>query len=253
MNFAHSFDVFPAIDLLDGQSVRLRRGARESAEIVHPDPLVQLREYRAAGARWVHVVNLNAAFGDEEKTHAGASLTLGVISTLVAENGIFIQLGGGIRSIETLKIALESGASRVVIGTWATTHFDVVMSEVRKQPSRFVIGVDSLNGLIAVHGWTKTSSETTLSFASRLKLAGAEFVLFTEVERDGMLQGAAVESSAELAAKTGLQVIASGGVRNLDDVRSLATKPGICGVVTGRALAAGTLLLSDALMCSRHA
>ena len=244
MNFAHAFDVFPAIDLLDGQSVRLRRGARESAEIVHPDPLVQLREYRAAGARWVHVVNLNAAFGDQETNHAGASLTLGVIRSLVAENGILIQLGGGIRSIETLQTALDSGASRVVIGTWATTHFDVVMSEVRKQPSRFVIGVDR---------WTKTSSETTLSFASRLKLAGAQFVLFTEVERDGMLQGAAVESTAELAAKTGLQVIASGGVRNLDDVRSLATKPGICGVVTGRALAAGTLLLSDALMCSRHA
>lgn len=252
MSVVHSFDIFPAIDLLDGQSVRLRKGKRESAEVVHADPLEQLREYKRAGAQWVHVVNLNAAFGDQVTHHPGALKTSFVIRKLVAETGLRLQLGGGIRSLETLATALASGVDRVVIGTWAASEFDVVMAEVRKQPSRFVIGVDSLDGKIAVHGWTQVSSESTLSFAHRLKDAGVETVLFTEVERDGMLLGAAVERTAELAHETGLRVIASGGVRDLSDIARLATYPGIYGVVTGRALFEGSLRLTDAISCVRH-
>lgn len=253
MSFDHPFVVFPAIDLLDGQSVRLRKGARESAEVVHPDPLQQLQGYKKSGAQWVHVVNLNAAFGDDQTQHAGACKTLEVIRNLVADAGLKIQLGGGIRSLEALASALASGVDRVVIGTWATTHFDLVMSEVRKQPDRFVIGLDSLNGCVAVHGWTQSSGESTLSFASKLKGAGVKTVLFTEIERDGMLAGAAVEATAQIARESGLQVIASGGVRDLKDIRELATRPGVTGVITGRALAQGTLDLSEALACARDA
>jgi phosphoribosylformimino-5-aminoimidazole carboxamide ribotide isomerase len=252
MTLANEFEIFPAIDLLDGKSVRLKKGVRATAEVVHADPLRQLCEYRDAGARWVHVVNLNAAFGESPSEYAGAARTLEVLRSLIRESGIFIQLGGGIRSEESLQRALDSGAHRVVIGTWATTHFDEVMSKVLLDPERYVIGVDSFGGKIAVQGWTQTSGETTLDFAKRLKCFGVRRVLFTEVERDGLLQGAALDATSQLAAASGVEVIASGGVRDLTDVRSLSQIPGVSGVVTGRALAQGTLNLRDALMFSRR-
>jgi len=252
MTPVNAFEVFPAIDLLDGESVRLKKGVRATAEVVHANPVRQLQEYREAGARWVHVVNLNAAFADKASEHVGASSTDNVLRSLTAENGICIQLGGGIRTPESLKQALDSGAHRVVIGTWATTHFDEVMCFVQSDPGRFVIGVDSLGGKIAVHGWTQTSTETTLDFAMRLKTCGVQRVLFTEVERDGLLGGAALTATAHLAAASGLEVIASGGVRDIADIEALAQCPGVSGVVTGRALAEGTLKLRDALVYARR-
>jgi len=248
-----SFDVFPAIDLLDGKSVRLLQGKRESAHVVHDNPLRQIKEYAAAGARWVHIVNLNAAFGDSPESHDGAQSTQNLIRELVRQSGLKIQLGGGIRSVESLQSALSLGVNRVVVGTWAMTDFESVMEHVRQCPERFVIGVDSLDGHIAIRGWTQKSSETTLEFAKKLKSAGVLRVLFTEVERDGMLQGAAVEASARLAAESGLLVIASGGVSGFDDLRALSRCNGVCGVVTGKALATGRLSLSEALSVQRGA
>lgn len=242
-----SFDIFPAIDLLDGKSVRLAKGKRESAHTVHSDPLQQFQQYAAAGARWVHVVHLNAAFGDDAEQHAGARSTDEQIKKLVAQGGLQIQLGGGIRTVAAVERALAWGVSRIVIGTWAVTAFDIVMELVRRAPDRFVIGVDSLADRVAVHGWTQSTQETTLQFAQRLKKAGAKRVLFTEVERDGLLQGAAIEASSRLAEYSGLEVIASGGVRGLDDIRALSLCPGVCGVVTGKALAVGSLSLTEAL------
>jgi phosphoribosylformimino-5-aminoimidazole carboxamide ribotide isomerase len=245
------FDIFPAIDLLDGRSVRLLRGQRESAHVVHANPVEQMREYAAAGARWVHIVNLNAAFGDSPEIHSGAAETEKLIGMLAASGGLKIQLGGGIRSAGSLGRALSLGVSRVVIGTWAMTDFENVMEFVRREPERFVIGVDSLGGSIAIRGWTQTCPETTLAFAGRLKKAGVRTVLFTEVERDGMLQGAALEATATLAAESGLSVIASGGVAGIDDIRALSECSGVCGVVTGKALAAGRLSLIEALSYQR--
>ncbi|MEN9529366.1 MAG: hypothetical protein RI932_1239 [Pseudomonadota bacterium] len=252
MTPVNAFEIFPAIDLLDGQSVRLKKGLRTTAEVVHADPLRQLQEYRDAGAGWVHVVNLNAAFSDDPRSHIGAARTAEIIGRLAQERGIFIQLGGGIRSAQSLQQALILGAHRVVVGTWATTHFDEVMNFVQSDPERYVIGVDSLGGRIAVHGWTQTSGETTIDLARRLKASGVRRVLFTEVERDGLLEGAALEATAQLAASSGLEVIASGGVRDINDIRALAQVGGICGVVTGRALAQGTLNLRDALIFARR-
>ena len=241
------FDIFPAIDLLDGQSVRLLQGQRSTAHVVHPDPVQQIQDYVSAGARWVHIVNLNAAFGDSVETHAGALATEQLIGRLVEKSGLKIQLGGGIRSEKTLERALALGVSRVVIGTWAMTDFDVVMQHVSRAPERFVIGVDSLGGHIAIRGWTQTSPESTLAFAKRLCAAGVQRVLFTEVERDGMLKGAALEATASLAAESGVSVIASGGVAGIDDIRALSLCAGVSGVVTGKALATGKLSLIEAL------
>jgi len=245
------FDIFPAIDLLDGQSVRLRKGIRQTAEVVHQNPLAQMSAYRAAGAQWVHVVNLNAAFADDPRVHQGAQKNIEILSDLTKATGLKIQLGGGLRSVEAARAALNLGIDRLVIGTWAIHSFDEVMELVREVPERFVIGVDSLAGKVAVHGWTQTSDETTFAFADRLKAAGVQRVLFTEVERDGLLQGAALEATARLASETGLQVIASGGVKDIADIRQLSLCPGVCGVVAGRSLAAGTLNLNEALAYSR--
>lgn len=247
-----SFDIFPAIDLLDGKSVRLQRGQRESGQIVHPDPLAQLRQYSDSGAKWVHVVNLNAAFGDSPDVHPGARATEELILKLIRDSGLKVQLGGGIRSTEAVERALSLGVERVVVGTWVVTDFDLVMSHVRSAPERFVLGVDSFSGRIAIRGWTQTSDESTLAFSLRLKNAGALRVLFTEVERDGMLLGAAVENSRQLALESGLEVIASGGVSGLDDIRALSSCPGVTGVVVGKALATGRLTLSEALSVQRN-
>lgn len=246
-----NFDIFPAIDLLDGQSVRLLQGKRESAHVVHTDPLTQIQEYAAAGARWVHIVNLNAAFGDSPENHSGADATEKLIAQLVKKSGLKIQLGGGVRSEPALVRALSLNVDRVVIGTWVNSHFDEVTFHVRQDPNRFVIGVDSLGGRIAIRGWTQTTEETTLSFSKRLKSAGVRRVLFTEVERDGLMQGAAVDNTAALARDSGIEVIASGGVSDLNDIRALSACPGIGGVVTGKALASGRLLLSEALLFQR--
>lgn len=247
MNLRAQFDVFPAIDLLDGKSVRLRKGQRESAEVVHADPVRQLQEYASAGARWAHIVNLNAAFGDDPVSHPGARRTLERIREIVSSSSMRIQLGGGIRSRTAVANALALGVSRVVIGTWAVTDFEEVMSLVRSNPSQFVIGVDSLGGRIAVHGWTHTEGLTTIEFAKKLAVAGVETVLFTEIERDGMLSGVALEATAQLGRESGLSVIASGGVRDIDDIQTLAETDNVAGVITGRALAEGTLDLKQAV------
>ncbi|MEY4066212.1 MAG: 1-(5-phosphoribosyl)-5-[(5-phosphoribosylamino)methylideneamino] imidazole-4-carboxamide isomerase [Pseudomonadota bacterium] len=245
------FEVFPAIDLLDGQSVRLQRGEKATAQVVHPDPVQQLEEYKAAGARWVHVVNLNAAFGETVATSSGLGKTNEMIRRLSQSRDVQIQLGGGIRSPFALHEALDAGAARVVIGTWAVRALDEVSREIARCPERCVVGVDSWNGHIAVHGWTRTEALKTLDFARRLKDAGVQRVLYTEVERDGLLGGVGLEGTAALARDSGLLVIASGGVKDLEDIRALSLQAGVCGVVTGKALAAGTLQLQEALRLAR--
>jgi phosphoribosylformimino-5-aminoimidazole carboxamide ribotide isomerase len=245
------FDIFPAIDLLDGHSVRLHQGKKESAHRVHHDPLQQIQDYADAGARWVHVVNLNAAFGDDAAVHEGARHTEAVIQQLVTQGRLKVQLGGGLRSSNALWRVMELGVERVVIGTWAVTNFDEVMEHVQSAPERFVIGVDSLEGRIAIRGWTQTTAESTLDFTRRLKASGVQRVLFTDVARDGMLQGAAIDATARLAHESGLEVIASGGVNGLDDLRALSHCRGVCGVVTGQALASQRMTLSEALAFQR--
>lgn len=245
------FEIFPAIDLLDGKSVRLQRGDKSTAQLVHPDPVEQLQEYKAAGARWVHVVNLNAAFGESEAMGEGIRKNTEVIRRLTAMGGVHIQLGGGLRSPLAINEALDAGVARVVIGTWAVREFQPAMREVARCPEKFVVGVDSLKGQIAVHGWTRTEAMKTIDFALRLKEAGVQRVLYTEVERDGLLGGVGLEGTIALARDSGLLVIASGGVKDLEDIRALGRQTGVCGVVTGKALAAGTLRLPEALRLAR--
>lgn len=263
MNLAtpqHPFDIFPAIDLLDGQSVRLRQGARESAYIVNSDPTAQISGYAAAGARWVHIVNLNAAFGDAPD-HPGAGKSLATLRQLIAwrqaqndepahHNRILLQVGGGVRSADMATELFAMGMDRIVIGTWALRDPESVCALARDYPGRVVVGLDTRGGELTSDGWTKAMAELPLvHFGRRLFEGGVRVALCTTIERDGMLSGADVSGVQQLAKETGLRVLASGGVASADDVRRLAAAApeGVAGVIIGAALHAGRLTLSEAL------
>ena len=248
------FDVFPAIDLLDGQSVRLERGERATAHVVHPDPVAQILGYAAAGARWVHIVNLNAAFGDTSE-HSGAVASAAVINQLVAatkDRGLDLQLqvGGGVRSRERVLELFGSGVARVVIGTWALKDPDAVCDLARQHGERIVVGLDTRGDQLTSEGWTQSESGVdVVSFGRRLARSGVHFALYTRIENDGMLTGADLVGVRRLASATGLRILASGGVAGLDDIRLLAeaAAQGVAGVIVGKALHAQRLKLEDAL------
>lgn len=249
-----SFDVLPAIDLLDGQSVRLRKGKRDSAHHVHADPLAQVEGYIASGARWIHVVNLNAAFGDPAD-HQGARASLAMIRKLIErskskQSPLMVQVGGGIRSVAFAESLFELGVDRLVIGTWVLRDPEAVCQLARAYGEGVVVGLDALHGKLAVQGWTESHAEIDLhSFAARLADGGVQRALFTQIESDGMLTGVHSAPLLQLVKESGLRVIASGGVAGIEDVADLAklASRGICGVVIGKALHAGRLQLSEAV------
>lgn len=246
----HPFVLFPAIDLLDGRSVRLRKGARASAEVVHADPEAQLAGYAAAGARWAHIVNLNAAFGDDPGT-TGAKETEALVKRLVAQKILRLQVGGGVRTQAQAESLLALGVDRIVIGTWAVRAPEIVMSIARSAPERVVVGLDTQGDEVAVQGWTEASGLPVQDFGKRLCEGGVRHALYTQVERDGMLSGIDERAAASLARTTGLCVLASGGVRDITDIERLAQSDGVWGVIIGKALAAGTLALTDAIGYAR--
>ena len=246
----HPFVVFPAIDLLDGKSVRLQKGARGSASVVHPDPFEQLENYAAAGAQWVHLVDLNSAFNDAP-SHSGRRSTRQIVSQIVAEGKLKLQVGGGVRSRADALALLEMGVERVVIGTWAVQAPHEVCALAAEYPELIVVGLDTVDGLVAVQGWTEKSQLSVEEFGKKIFEQGVRHALYTEVERDGMLTGIDVAAAARLHAATGLLILGSGGVRDVTDIEALSQTAGIWGVITGKALAAGSLLLEDALKYER--
>ena len=247
---SHPFVLFPAIDLLDGRSVRLQKGARDSAEVVHPDPFEQLENYAQAGATWVHIVDLNSAFNDS-KSHAGRISTRQIVQQIVAEGKLKLQVGGGVRSRAEALALLEMGVERVVVGTWGVRAPEEVCALAQEYPQLIVVGLDTVGGLVAVQGWTEQSKLPVAEFGKKLFEGGVRHALYTEVERDGMLTGVDAAAASRLHAETGLLVLASGGVRDVSDIKALAQTPGVWGVITGKALAAGSLLLTDALKYER--
>jgi phosphoribosylformimino-5-aminoimidazole carboxamide ribotide isomerase len=244
------FVIFPAIDLLNGQSVRLKKGKRETAEVVAADPLEQLERYESAGATWVHVVDLNAAFGDAPES-AGCLTNKKVIREIIQNSSLKIQLGGGIRDVESAESLLKVGVQRLVLGTWVTKNPEACINLAVRYPNNIVVGLDALGDKIAVHGWTEKSEFTVLEFGKRLHQAGVTYALYTEIERDGTLSGIDAHKAGQVHSSTGLSIIASGGARDLRDIEALSQTPGVHGVVIGKALKAGTLSLKEALLFQR--
>jgi phosphoribosylformimino-5-aminoimidazole carboxamide ribotide isomerase len=232
--------VFPAIDLKGGQVVRLAEGDMDRATVYGDDPAAQARAFADAGADHLHVVDLDGAF-------AGDSVNGDAVASVVRAFPGRVQLGGGIRTRAAIDGWLELGVARVVIGTAALENPDLVRDAARALPGRIVVAVDARDGLVATRGWADVSTVTVADLARRFEDAGVAALLFTDVGRDGLLKGCNVAATAALAAEADIPVIASGGVAGIEDIHQLRGKPGIEGVITGRALYDGRLDLAEAL------
>lgn len=228
--------IFPAIDLKDGQCVRLKRGLMEEATIFNADPAAQARSFASQGFRWLHCVDLNGAF-------AGRSVNAEAIRAIRAAIPLPIQLGGGIRDRAGVEAWLEAGITRVILGTAALTNPGFVQEVARAHPGRIVVGADARNGKVATQGWAEVSDLTPVELGKRFEDAGVAALLFTDIDGDGLLKGVNVAATARLAGELSIPVIASGGVGALADIEALvaAREPNIEGVVVGRALYDGRI------------
>ncbi|HEY1935330.1 MAG TPA: 1-(5-phosphoribosyl)-5-[(5-phosphoribosylamino)methylideneamino]imidazole-4-carboxamide isomerase [Acetobacteraceae bacterium] len=224
--------LYPAIDLKDGQCVRLRRGAMDEATVYADDPAAQARTWQDAGFAWLHVVDLNGAF-------AGRPVNADAVTAILNAVGIPVQLGGGIRDRAGIEAWLAAGISRVILGSAAARNPALVIEACRAFPGRIAVGIDARDGRVAIEGWAETSSLTAPELAARFEDAGVAAIIYTDIARDGMLTGLNIEQTVELARKVTTPVIASGGVGGLHDIKALrdsAAGTGIEGVIIGRAL-----------------
>lgn len=231
--------LYPAIDLKEGRCVRLVKGDMAQATMFNANPAAQARDFAAAGAQWVHVVDLDGAF-------AGKPMNAAAVEAILAATKLKLQLGGGIRDAKTIHAWLEKGVARVVLGTAVLQAPDFVRDACRLWPGQIALGLDARNGKVAVEGWAKTTDITVMDLACRFADAGAAAIIYTDIERDGALQGVNVAATADLARGVAIPVIASGGISSLDDLAALKAA-GILGAIIGRALYEGRVDLRSAL------
>ncbi len=235
------FELIPAIDLKDGRCVRLKQGRMEDATVYGDDPAAMARRWRDAGAPRLHVVDLDGAV-------AGRPVNREAVAAIVGAVDIPVQLGGGLRTLASIEEALALGVDRVVLGSVAVQDPGVVAGACRRFPGRVLAGLDAKHGRVAVHGWQETTPLSVVEAAMRLRDVGVETVIYTDIVRDGMLAGPDLEGAKTLAREAGVQVILSGGVRDLEDVQRAAKafSDGVVGAITGRAIYEGTLNLEEA-------
>ena len=235
-------NLYPAIDLKDGACVRLRRGALAEATVFNTDPAAQARTFAEAGFRWLHLVDLNGAF-------AGRPVNGAAVAAILAATDLPCQLGGGIRDLATAEFWLERGIQRVILGTLALREPGLVQEACRRLPGQVAVAIDVRAGKVAVEGWVKQSEIDAIELAQRFEDTGVAAIVYTDIDRDGVLSGANVAATERLAEAVSTPVIASGGVASLDDLRALkaVAAAGIEGVVVGRALYDGRLEPAAAL------
>jgi phosphoribosylformimino-5-aminoimidazole carboxamide ribotide isomerase len=234
--------LFPAIDLKDAQCVRLRQGEMAEATVFNDDPAAQARAFEEAGFEWLHVVDLNGAF-------AGRPVNEKAVEAIYEAVHIPVQLGGGIRNLETIVAWLDKGVDRVVLGTAALRNPDLVREAARDFPGCIAVGIDARDGKVAIEGWAETSEMTALDLARRFEDAGVAAIIHTDIARDGVLEGLNLDASAELARAVAIPVIASGGLAGIEDVRRLLDPryDMLEGAIAGRALYDGRLDAAEAL------
>jgi phosphoribosylformimino-5-aminoimidazole carboxamide ribotide isomerase len=234
--------LYPAIDLKDGQCVRLLRGDMGQATVFNTDPPAQARAFASQGFSWIHVVDLNGAF-------EGAPVNGDAVEGILGAVDLNIQLGGGIRTMETIEFWLAKGVARVVLGTVALRDPDLVRRACKQFPGKIAVGLDSRNGFVAIEGWAESTDRMVLDVAKDFADAGVAAIIHTDIDRDGVLTGVNVGATATLAQAQSIPVIASGGVSSLDDIRALlkVENTGIEGVIAGRAIYDGRLDPVEAL------
>ena len=231
--------IFPAIDLRDGQVVRLVEGDYDRMTVYGSDPLAVAKAYRAAGAEYLHVVDLDAAKDGEQKN-------LTVIQKLAAESGLRLEVGGGVRDEESAKRYLDAGVSRVILGSAAIENPQFMENLAKQYPGKVAAGVDARNGFVAIHGWKTVTDIVAYDFVESLPGRGIGTVIYTDISRDGKLQGPNIEAYQRLSQIKGLDIVASGGVSSAADISALA-KLNLYAAIIGKALYDGRITLTQAL------
>lgn len=238
--------VIPAIDLKEGKCVRLEQGLMDKDTVFNDDPASQALEWQAEGAELLHIVDLDGAFAGEPKNRSA-------IEAIIKAIAIPAQLGGGIRDIATIEAYLGLGLSRVIIGTAAQRNPELVREACAKFPGRIVVGIDAKNGMVAVQGWAEVTDVTAVDLAKRFEGFGVSAIIYTDISRDGMLQGPNIEATRALAEAVAIPVIASGGVSSLKDIENLLAieQSGVTGVITGKAVYTGAIRLAEAIALTK--
>jgi len=234
--------LIPAIDLKDGKCVRLRQGRMEDETVFADDPLDMAQRWVDAGARRLHLVDLNGAF-------AGKPVNANVIHRIAeAFPDVPLQVGGGIRDEDTVQLYLDAGVQYVIIGTKAVSAPHFINDLCLEFPGHIIVGLDAKDGKVAIDGWSKLSHHDVIDMAQHFERDGVDSIIYTDISRDGMMQGVNVECTAKLASEVSIPVVASGGISSLDDIRALqaVAAEGIIGTIIGRALYEGTVDLAEA-------
>ena len=233
--------LYPAIDLKDGQCVRLYQGDMDAATVFSNDPAGQAEAFARAGCEWLHLVDLNGAF-------AGAPVNAEAVEAILSRVEVPVQLGGGIRDLGTVGHWLDKGLARVILGTVAVRDPDTVRKAAKRFPGQVAVGIDARGGRVAVEGWAETTDLDATDLARRFEDAGVAAIIYTDIERDGAMQGPNVQATAALANAVSIPVIASGGVSSLDDLRALKEcGADLDGAISGRALYDGKIDLAEAV------
>ena len=232
--------LYPAIDLKDGACVRLLRGDMNAATVFGTDPAAQAASFVAAGCGWLHLVDLNGAF-------AGTPVNGAAVRAILAAVAVPCQLGGGIRDMATIEMWLEAGLERVILGTVAVENSELVRQAALAFPGRIAVGIDARGGRVATKGWAAQTDVQAVDLARQFQDAGVAAIIYTDIDRDGAMQGPNIEATAALARSVSIPVIASGGVSSLADLLALRDTGVIAGAISGRALYEGAIDLAEAL------
>lgn len=234
--------LFPAIDLKDGQCVRLKLGDMAQATVFNDDPAAQAMTFEQQGFEWLHIVDLNGAF-------AGEPVNAAAVDAILARLTIPTQLGGGIRDMATIERWLDKGISRVILGTVAVRDPGLVRAACRAFPGRIAVGIDARNGYVAVEGWAETSTLPAIDLAKQFEDAGVAAIIYTDIDRDGILKGLNMPATRAMADATNIPVIASGGLASIDDIKAMLQPENakLEGAISGRAIYDGRLDPAEAL------
>lgn len=231
--------IFPAIDLRGGKCVRLIQGDFDKETVYSDDPQATALKWQSMGARFIHVVDLDGA-------RAGSPQNLDAIKKILDAVKIPIEVGGGIRTLDDMERLLSLGVRRVILGSVAVENISLVREAAQKFGDKIVVGIDARNGFVAVHGWEKSSDVKVIELAKKIVAAGVKTIIYTDISKDGMLSGVNAGIFSKLAKESGAEIVASGGVKNLDDIRALKAEK-VSGVIVGKAIYTGSLDLKSAI------
>jgi len=239
-------EIIPAIDLKGGKCVRLVQGDMDKATVFSDDPVATAKRWEACGAARLHVVDLDGAFD-------GAPKNRSTIEKIVDSLKIPVQVGGGIRRIETIEAYVDLGVDRVILGTVAQKDPELVIKACELYHGRIVVGIDAKSGKVAIKGWAEVTSESAMDLAAEYEDYGVAAIIYTDISRDGMMVGPNIEATRELALSIDIPVIASGGISSLEDIKSILAleNDGVEGVITGKAIYSGALRLEDAISLAK--